>query len=40
MGYLKLRCAINYPKDYNYADMRQWAGRKFDPLKFDISAVK
>jgi hypothetical protein len=35
-GYRELRQILRNPKHRQYADMRRWAGRGFDPLLFDI----
>ena len=38
-GYRDLRKILKNPKHKEYAEMRRWAGRKFDPLAFDIATV-
>jgi hypothetical protein len=38
-GYLELRRILKNPNYADYSDIRGWAGRKFDPHMFDITAV-
>ena len=37
--YRELRKILKNPKHPEYADYRRWAGKRFDPLAFDIDAV-
>lgn len=38
-GYARLLEVLANPKDAEYAEMKEWVGRRFDPEKFNLAAV-